>query len=77
MMVDVKCSVSNCYFWKQNNECAAQAIMVTVDDKGRANFREEIAGEIAVDTKRTDWAQSSMHTCCHTFRPKSQNQATK
>ncbi|GLG01509.1 hypothetical protein Alches_15480 [Alicyclobacillus hesperidum subsp. aegles] len=77
MMVDVKCSVSNCYFWKANNDCAAPGIMVTVDNQSRANFREEIASEIAVDTKRTDWAQSSMQTCCHTFRPKSQNNASK
>ncbi|EJY54620.1 hypothetical protein URH17368_2682 [Alicyclobacillus hesperidum URH17-3-68] len=51
--------------------------MVTVDNQSRTNFREEIASEIAVDTRRTDWAQSSMQTCCHTFRPKSQNNASK
>ncbi|MFB5188944.1 DUF1540 domain-containing protein [Alicyclobacillus fastidiosus] len=68
MDVNVKCSVSNCYFWKDDNNCSAPAIMVTVDGNARANFNEEIADEIMVDLENTHQAPSSANTCCHTFR---------
>lgn len=71
MSVDVKCSVSNCYFWAQNNHCSAPAIMVTVDNLANANFAEEIAGEIMVDLSRMDSVNHSINTCCHTFREQS------
>ncbi|WP_067620955.1 DUF1540 domain-containing protein [Alicyclobacillus acidiphilus] len=70
MGVDVKCSVSNCYFWKNHNTCTAPAIMVTVDDQANSRFTEEIANEIAVDLERTDAATTPRNTCCHTFRPR-------
>lgn len=69
MGVDVKCSVSNCLFWKENNNCGAPAIMVTVDRQANANFHEEIANEIMVDLQSTHLAPDSLNTCCHTFRP--------
>lgn len=69
MSVNVKCSVSNCYFWSSNNDCAAPAIMVTVDKHANASFTEEIADEIMVDLNRTDDAKNALNTCCHTFRP--------
>lgn len=69
MSVDVKCSVSNCYFWHDSNLCGAPAIMVTVDEQAQSRFSEEIAGEVEVDLKRTDAANTPGNTCCHTFRP--------
>ncbi|GEO24344.1 hypothetical protein AAC03nite_01290 [Alicyclobacillus acidoterrestris] len=69
MNVNVKCSVSNCYFWRDNNDCAAPAIMVTVDENAQANFNVEIADEIMVDLEGKQDAPSSAKTCCHTFRP--------
>ncbi|WAH38266.1 DUF1540 domain-containing protein [Alicyclobacillus dauci] len=71
MSVDVKCSVSNCYFWKDDNNCGAPAIMVTVDQQANARFNEEIADEIMVDLESQESASSSLHTCCHTFRKRS------
>lgn len=68
MQVDVKCSVSNCTYWKQGNDCTAQAIMVTVDKHGNQKFNEEIAGEIMVDLQHKDSASQSAETCCHTFK---------
>jgi hypothetical protein len=70
MQVDVKCSVSNCTYWKTGNDCTAPAIMVTVDQHGNSSFKEEIANEIAVDLSHMDTARNSAHTCCHTFKPK-------
>lgn len=68
-MSEVLCSVSNCYFWKDENRCAAPAIMVTTNGHANANFHEEIANEIAVDYRLTENAPDSKETCCHTFRP--------
>ncbi|MFD1677403.1 DUF1540 domain-containing protein [Alicyclobacillus fodiniaquatilis] len=69
MKVDVKCSVSNCYFWKDDNNCGAPAIMVTVNQNANANFNEEIANEIMVDLDHTQSASDPANTCCHTFKP--------
>ncbi|WCN37004.1 DUF1540 domain-containing protein [Aneurinibacillus uraniidurans] len=66
----VKCSVSNCDFWKQGNSCAASAIMVDTDQNARVNYTEEF-GDIGVSTDRKELASTSSGTCCHTFRPKS------
>jgi hypothetical protein len=65
----VKCSVSNCTYWAQGNNCSATAIMVDVDSHAGANYREEI-GEIGVSSTHKDQASSSSETCCHTFKAK-------
>ncbi|WP_047153593.1 DUF1540 domain-containing protein [Aneurinibacillus tyrosinisolvens] len=71
-MPEVKCSVANCTYWAQGNNCAAEAIMVDIDQHANANFKEEI-GEIGyeVDTDHKDNASNSSQTCCHTFMPRS------
>ncbi|WP_153944813.1 DUF1540 domain-containing protein, partial [Acinetobacter baumannii] len=46
----VKCSVSNCVYYAQGNNCAAEAIMVDIDPRAHVNYKEEI-GEIGVSTK--------------------------
>lgn len=65
----VKCSVSNCYFWGENNNCNADAIMIEIDKHARASFDEEFAGE-SFDSDHRDRAPSASATCCHTFTPK-------
>lgn len=66
----VKCSVSNCVYYKQGNNCGADLIMVEVDKHANMNFNEEFAGE-TFDSEHQDQAKSSSKTCCHTFKPKS------
>ncbi|MBP1932913.1 DUF1540 domain-containing protein [Ammoniphilus resinae] len=66
--VEVKCSVSNCTFWANGNNCAAPEIMVEVDR--HANFNSEFAGELGVQTEHQDKASNSAETCCRTFRAK-------
>ncbi|WP_270172250.1 DUF1540 domain-containing protein [Paenibacillus sp. SYP-B4298] len=61
----VKCSVSNCTFWKQGNLCNADQIAIDVDQ--HANLDTEFADEW--DSHR-DTAKTSSVTCCHTFQPK-------
>lgn len=68
MQVDVKCSVSNCLYWKEGNDCHAPAIMVTTEQRGDQNFTEEIASEIMVNLQLKDYVAQSAETCCHTFR---------
>ncbi|MEN1988741.1 MULTISPECIES: DUF1540 domain-containing protein [Paenibacillus] len=65
----VKCSVSNCHFWGENNFCHADAIMIDIDQHARSHYAEEFAGEM-FDSEHQDQASTSSATCCHTFRPK-------
>lgn len=65
----VKCSVSNCHYWGQNNFCQADLIMIEIDGHAQKQFHEEYAGETFSSDER-DQAKSSAATCCHTFKPK-------
>jgi hypothetical protein len=69
----VKCSVANCEYWSEGNNCTADMIMVEIDSHANANFKEEFAGEYGHDSGHKDQAKSSSQTCCHTFKPKKQN----
>ncbi|WP_199618806.1 DUF1540 domain-containing protein [Paenibacillus alkalitolerans] len=69
----VKCSVSNCEYWDQGNNCGADVIMIEIDKHARMNFKEEFAGE-AFDSEHKDEAGNSSSTCCHTFKPKAAGQ---
>lgn len=66
-MPDVKCSVSNCVFWSDGNNCTAQTIMVEIDRHSKMKYDAEI-GEIGYDSKHHDMARSVSETCCHTFK---------
>jgi hypothetical protein len=66
----VKCSVSNCEYWAEGNNCSADTIMVEIDRHANADFNAEFAGEFAYDSNHQDTASSSSNTCCHTFKPK-------
>ena len=67
MQVEVKCSVSNCEYWVQGNDCVASSILVSVDEHANANLNEEFA---LLGGGHTDTAQNSAQTCCHTFKPR-------
>ncbi|MBP1999186.1 hypothetical protein J2Z69_000205 [Paenibacillus shirakamiensis] len=66
----VKCSVSNCSFWGENNFCRAEQIMIDIDQHARTRYNAEIAGE-SFDSEHKDAVATSAATCCHTFKPKS------
>jgi hypothetical protein len=68
MQVDVKCSVSNCEYWAQGNDCVASSILVTMDKHADTNMKEEFA---MMGGQHQDTCSSSAETCCHTFKPKS------
>jgi hypothetical protein len=68
-MPQVFCSVSNCQYWKAQNRCAADAIMIEVDRHAERTFDAEFSGE-GFDTEHRDTAENAAATCCNTFRPK-------
>lgn len=63
----VKCSVANCYFHSDNNECNADAIMVDIAKHANAHYDEQI-GQNTVDDDHIDYAMSKVDTLCHTFK---------
>lgn len=65
---EVKCSVSNCSYWGQGNNCVAPSIMVEVDR--HANYNTEMADEFGIQIEHQDRAADSAQTCCRTFIPK-------
>jgi hypothetical protein len=67
MKTEVRCTVSNCVYWAAENRCAAEQILVEIDQHAR-NYLSEI-GEIG-SPEHQDRATSSSMTCCHTFKPK-------
>lgn len=75
-MPQVKCTVSNCYFWK-NDFCNASEIEVAVNDgssKYASDERSDMEiGQMGVtNTQTRREAKNTRDTCCVTFRPKDQ-----
>ncbi|MFH5182791.1 DUF1540 domain-containing protein [Paenibacillus sp. TAB 01] len=66
-MPNVKCSVANCKFWAEGNNCAAKEIMIDIDEHAKADFSSEFADE---SFDHQDKASSVRNTCCHTFEQK-------
>lgn len=65
-MPEVRCTVNNCFYWEENNVCAADAILVMSDEAiGRLGQDDMEVGEIGYTPARI-----SKETCCYTFRPK-------
>ncbi|GAA4717431.1 DUF1540 domain-containing protein [Brevibacillus fulvus] len=71
----VKCSVANCGYWGEGNNCNADMIMVEIDKHANADFKEEFAVEYEHSSTHQDVARTSAQTCCHTFKPKRAAQA--
>jgi hypothetical protein len=68
-MPEVKCSVANCNYWAEGNNCAADVVMIEVDKHANMEFNAEFAGE-SFDTDHQDKAAKVRDTCCHTFEQK-------
>ncbi|RIX54143.1 DUF1540 domain-containing protein [Paenibacillus nanensis] len=64
----VTCSVSNCTFWEEGNNCAAKEIMIDIDQHSRGLDTEFAADDLGL--YHQDQATESAATCCHTFKPK-------
>ncbi|TVY09633.1 DUF1540 domain-containing protein [Paenibacillus cremeus] len=66
-MPDVKCSVANCEYWSQGNNCSAKSIQIDIDQHANAGYDTEFAAEFE---EHQDKAASVRNTCCHTFEAK-------
>jgi hypothetical protein len=69
-MVEVRCSVSSCYFWQAGNACGAESIWVrrsTAPVRAEAG-RLEASGEFLAAAD--DAPLTSEDTCCQTYRPR-------
>ncbi|WP_419873865.1 DUF1540 domain-containing protein [Candidatus Pristimantibacillus sp. PTI5] len=64
----VSCSVANCSFWKEGNNCGASAINIEIDQHAAVNLNEEFADGLGLFHQ--DQAEQSKATCCLTFKPK-------
>lgn len=65
--LEVRCTVSNCYFWESANFCGANQILITADQASN-EFAENLgAGPNLSQMAETPVAASRV-TCCHTFR---------
>lgn len=67
-MARVNCSVNNCHYWAQGNECVASEILITSDQFGA----DQPDSWDAPQSARTlvSPVDSCMETCCKTFVPK-------
>lgn len=63
----VKCSVSNCSYWGEQNVCKAEQILIEIDKHASVKYSEEYGSEHFGDHK--DEAEDSSATCCLTFKP--------
>ena len=71
MKPEVSCSVANCTYWKENNKCGADMIMIDIDANANKKYDAEFAGE-GFDSEHQYQASSTANTCCHTFKPRKQ-----
>lgn len=63
--LEVKCTVSDCFFHAKGNFCGAEKIEINTDQtkkKDRTEFASDFDFQVAMDK-----AKSSTDTCCKTF----------
>lgn len=65
MPENVRCTVSNCVYWDKGNWCAAEAILITTDDKSHVHDDKMEIGALSETL-----ASTSTQTNCKTFEPK-------
>ncbi len=69
--VDVRCTVSNCYFWAKNDLCSADSILITSDGQASQHpgmaFGSENHGQMVAEVGDTPAGSMEM-TSCHTFK---------
>ena len=62
--LEVKCTVSNCFFHAEGNFCGAEKIEINMD-KASKNEKTEFASDF--DFHAREKASNSNETCCQTF----------
>ncbi len=67
--VEVKCTVSNCFFHAKGNICGAEKIEVNMDGQASKKDNAEFASDFDLQSSPRK-ATHSTDTCCNTFIPK-------
>ncbi len=70
-MSDVKCTVSNCYFWAKTNLCSADSILITSDRSVEPHPGMAVGNEAdsaLIQAIGSTPASSIAETACHTFK---------
>ncbi|MVP02603.1 DUF1540 domain-containing protein [Paenibacillus lutrae] len=62
----VKCSIANCEYWEQGNNCNAEVIMIEVNAHSNKPQPEKLDG-LPYDSEHQDSAGGITDTCCQTF----------
>lgn len=65
MQQHIHCSVNNCHYWSQGNNCQANEILVTADAVGNSTGDSYDAPKAS--TISATPARMAMETCCKTF----------
>jgi hypothetical protein len=66
-ILEVKCTVSDCFFHTKGNLCGAEKIEINMNSQASKNGDTEFASEFLFSPKK---AAFSTDTCCNTFKPK-------
>ncbi len=72
--VEVYCTIRNCHYWAEGEQCHAAKILITTDEIGRI-YPEAADAGAAHDLTRQHGpteARTCMETCCKTFTPRGQ-----
>ncbi|MDA8206592.1 MAG: DUF1540 domain-containing protein [Thermaerobacter sp.] len=65
--VDVRCTVNNCYFWAQDNYCAADTILITGDQAAAETTTNASTNTLVSQIGKTP-AETRQQTACQTFK---------
>lgn len=74
MKLDVYCTVNNCHYWADRNQCRADRILVTADSF--ANQAPDTVDAPQSGNLTATPVNRAMETACKTFVPKNAPQAT-
>lgn len=68
--VQVYCTVNNCYFWRQANECGADKILITTDAVGSRYPESVDANDLSMILNEAGETPVGhcQETACKTFR---------
>ena len=72
-IVEVKCTVENCFFHEIGNICGAEKIEIHTDTKEARTMQTEFSADFDAQVKQE--ASHSKDTCCKTFISKKDKKA--
>lgn len=65
--LEVKCTVSDCFFHAKGNYCGAEKIEIDMESITNKKERTEFASDFDLQAPKQKEAKSSSDTCCKTF----------